>query len=84
MSRANLIALDAATGTPAAGFGTDGAVDVGIPYGGTPTIFENVAIIGAASGEVPQGPARQPARVRRADGREALGVPNRAACRRAI
>ena len=60
MSRANLIALDAATGTPAAGFGTDGAVDVGTPYGGTPTIFENVAIIGAASGEVPQGPAGNP------------------------
>ena len=60
MSRANLIALDAATGTPAAGFGTNGAVDVGVPYGGTPTIFENVAIIGAASGEVPQGPAGNP------------------------
>ena len=60
MSRANLIALDAATGTVAAGFGTNGAVDVGIPYGGTPTIFENVAIIGAASGEVPQGPAGNP------------------------
>jgi glucose dehydrogenase len=60
MSRANLIALDAATGTPAAGFGTDGAVDVGVPYGGTPTVFENVAIIGAASGEVPQGPAGNP------------------------
>ena len=60
MSRANLIALDATTGTPAAGFGTDGAVDVGIPYGGTPTVFDNVAIIGAASGEVPQGPAGNP------------------------
>jgi quinoprotein glucose dehydrogenase len=60
MSRANLIALDAATGTPAAGFGSNGAVDVGIAYGGTPTIFENVAIIGAASGEVPQGPAGNP------------------------
>ena len=31
-----------------------------LPYGGTPTIFENVAIIGAASGEVPQGPAGNP------------------------
>jgi glucose dehydrogenase len=60
MSRANLIALDATTGTPAAGFGSNGAVDVGIAYGGTPTIFENVAIIGAASGEVPQGPAGNP------------------------
>jgi glucose dehydrogenase len=60
MSRASLIALDAATGTPVAGFGTNGAVDVGISYGGTPTVFENVAIIGAASGEVPQGPAGNP------------------------
>ncbi len=60
MSRANLIALDATTGTPAAGFGVEGAVDVGIPYGGTPTIFANVAIIGAASGEVPQGPPGNP------------------------
>src|SRR5690349_10408917 len=48
-SRANLIAIDAATGTVAAGFGTDGAVNVGVPYGGTPTIFDNVAIIGASS-----------------------------------
>jgi glucose dehydrogenase len=60
MSRANLVAIDAATGTPAAGFGTNGAVDVGTPYGGTPTVFDNVAIIGAASGEVPQGPAGNP------------------------
>jgi quinoprotein glucose dehydrogenase len=60
MSRANLIAIDAATGTPVLGFGASGVVDVGVPYGGTPTIFENVAIIGAASGEVPQGPAGNP------------------------
>jgi quinoprotein glucose dehydrogenase len=60
MSRANLIALDATTGTPAAGFGNAGAVDVGVPYGGTPTVFDNVAIIGAASGEVPQGPPGNP------------------------
>jgi quinoprotein glucose dehydrogenase len=60
MSRANLVAIDAATGAPAAGFGTDGAVDVGVPYGGTPTIFDTVAIIGAASGEVPQGPPGNP------------------------
>jgi quinoprotein glucose dehydrogenase len=60
MSRANLFAVDAATGQPAAGFGTNGAVDVGVAYGGTPTIYRNVAIIGAASGEVPQGPAGNP------------------------
>jgi quinoprotein glucose dehydrogenase len=55
-----LIAVDAATGTPAAGFGTDGAIVIGVPYGGTPTIYRNVAIIGAASGETPQGPAGNP------------------------
>jgi len=60
MSRANLVALDAATGMPVAAFGVDGAVDVGVPYGGTPTVFANVAIIGAASGEVPQGPPGNP------------------------
>ena len=60
MSRANLIAVDAATGQPASGFGANGVVDVGVPYGGTPTIYRNVAIIGAASGEVPQGPAGNP------------------------
>lgn len=60
MSRASLIAVDAATGTPAAGFGVNGTVDVGVPYGGTPTIYDTVAIIGAASGEVPQGPPGNP------------------------
>ena len=60
MSGANLIALDAATGTPAAGFGSNGAVNVGVSYGGTPTVFENVAIIGAATQEVPQGPPGNP------------------------
>jgi quinoprotein glucose dehydrogenase len=60
MSRSNLIALNAASGVPVAGFGDGGKVDVGVPYGGTPTIYRNVAIIGAASGEVPQGPAGNP------------------------
>lgn len=60
MSRANMIAVDAATGAPAAGFGTNGMVDVGVAYGGTPTVYRNVAIIGAASGEVPQGPPGNP------------------------
>ena len=42
------------------GFGTDGSVTVGVPYGGTPTIYRNVAIIGAATGEIPQGPPGNP------------------------
>jgi len=60
MSRANLVAVDAATGKPAAGFGTDGMVDIGVSYGGTPTVYRNVAIVGAASGELPQGPPGNP------------------------
>jgi glucose dehydrogenase len=60
MSRSNMIAVDAATGEPANGFGTSGVVDVGVPYGGTPTIYRHVAIIGAAVGELPQGPPGNP------------------------
>ncbi len=60
MSGNRLIAIDAATGTPAEGFGSGGAVTVGVPYGGTPTIYRNVAIIGAATGETPQGPPGNP------------------------
>ena len=60
MSGNRLIAVDAATGAPVDTFGENGAVTVGVPYGGTPTIYRNVAIIGAASGEVPQGPPGNP------------------------
>jgi quinoprotein glucose dehydrogenase len=60
MSGSNLMAVDAATGRPAMGFGTNGVLDVGVGYGGTPTIYRDIAIIGAASGEVPQGPAGNP------------------------
>jgi len=49
MAGSSMLALDAATGQPSAGFGDGGAIDVGIAYGGTPTIAENVAIIGAAT-----------------------------------
>jgi glucose dehydrogenase len=55
-----IVALDAATGKAVDSFGTGGHIDVGVPFGGTPTIFRNVAIIGAASGEVPQGPPGNP------------------------
>ena len=59
-SGSRLIAVDATTGMPAEGFGVDGSVTVGVPYGGTPTIYRNVAIIGATTGETPQGPAGNP------------------------
>ena len=60
MSGSRLIAVDAATGQPSSGFGTNGEVNVGVPYGGTPTVYRNVAIIGAAVNEVPQGPPGNP------------------------
>src|SRR5690606_16413630 len=51
----NLIALDAETGELATDFGDRGAVDVGVAYGGTPTLYRHAAIIGANVGEIPQG-----------------------------
>ena len=60
MSNTRLFALDAATGMPAAGFGVNGEINVGVPYGGTPTVYHNVVIIGAAVNEVPQGPPGNP------------------------
>src|SRR5688572_18431948 len=60
MSGNRLIAVDAATGALIDTFGEKGAVTVGVPYGGTPTIYRNVAIIGAATGEIPQGPPGNP------------------------
>jgi glucose dehydrogenase len=59
--RSNLmVALDAATGQPVESFGDGGQVDVGVPFGGVPTINGNVAVIGAASLENPQGAAGNP------------------------
>ena len=60
MNRSRLIAVEAATGEPVDGFGDDGYVDVGVPYGGTPTVWQDVAIIGAAVLELPQGPPGNP------------------------
>ena len=53
-------AYDAATGAPVTSFGNGGAVEVGVAYGGAMTITGNVAIIGAASLENPQGNAGNP------------------------
>src|SRR5690606_34442794 len=55
MSGSRLIALDARTGERVLEFGDEGAVDVGVPYGGAPVVFRHVAIIGANVGELPQG-----------------------------
>jgi len=55
-----LVAIDVKTGKPAAGFGTDGSVAIDPSYGGTPTIFKNVVIIGAATLENPIGVSGDP------------------------
>ncbi len=52
-----LIALNANTGKIDPGFGNEGKVDMLVPYSGVPTIYKNIALIGASVGEVPIGPA---------------------------
>jgi quinoprotein glucose dehydrogenase len=44
-----LVALDAATGRRAAGFGVDGEVEMPVTYGGAPTRFEDSLIVGSSS-----------------------------------
>lgn len=60
MAGTTMHALDAATGAPVAAFGNGGSIDVGVAYGGAVTVAGNVAIIGAASLENPQGAAGNP------------------------
>jgi len=52
-SRRRLIALDAATGTPATDFGESGEIDMGIPYISVPLVYENIVVVGA---NTPVGP----------------------------
>lgn len=55
MRGTHMLALDAKTGELVASFGDGGRADVGVAYGGTPTISGNVAVIGAAALENPIG-----------------------------
>lgn len=55
MLGSRMLALDAATGEPVKAFGVDGYQDVGVGYGGVPTIFGDVAVIGSATTENPLG-----------------------------
>ena len=51
----NLIGLNAKTGKLDPGFGNEGIVDMGVGYGGVPTIFRNLVMVGAATLELPVG-----------------------------
>jgi len=42
-----LIALNASTGAPLAGFGTNGDVDMGVPYNSVPLVYNGVVVVGA-------------------------------------
>ena len=55
MMGAKMLSLDARTGQPVTSFGQDGWIDVGVSYGGTPTIANGVVEIGAATTENPLG-----------------------------
>ncbi|WP_054530948.1 PQQ-binding-like beta-propeller repeat protein [Erythrobacter sp. SG61-1L] len=60
MLGSKMVALDAKTGKPVTSFGAKGYADVGVSYGGTPTIVGDVAVIGAASLENPRGAPGNP------------------------
>jgi glucose dehydrogenase len=42
-----LLALDAKTGAPSAGFGSGGEIDLGVPYNSVPLVYGNVVVVGA-------------------------------------
>ncbi len=47
-----LVAFEAATGQLAEGFGRGGVLQIAVPWSGVPLIYENLAILGATTGEV--------------------------------
>lgn len=57
MVGARMLALDAASGEVVKAFGDGGYQNVGVSYGGTPSIAGDVAVIGAATTEDPFGVA---------------------------
>ena len=51
-----LIALDAATGRPALGFGKAGIINMGVKWVGVPVVFRDVLVVGSNVIETPQDP----------------------------
>ena len=69
-----MIALDAATGMLVPTFGNNGIVEMTVGYDGVPTIYKNLAMVGASVGEVPIGPRGRFARVRCPSPDETVGI----------
>ena len=53
----NLVALNAGTGKLDPGFGKEGILDMVVPYNGVQTIFKNIVVVGASTGEQENGPS---------------------------
>ena len=66
MAGRRLIALEAGTGNRATGFGTNGEVDVVVPYNSVPVVYRNVVLVGANN---PPGSGGAPGNARAFDAR---------------
>jgi quinoprotein glucose dehydrogenase len=51
-----LVALNANSGKIDPGFGKEGIVDIAVPWNGSPTVYQNVVMVGANNGENLYGP----------------------------
>jgi quinoprotein glucose dehydrogenase len=52
-----LVALNANNGELDTKFGSGGFIDMGVNWGGVPLVYKHIVIVGAANGEVTQGPS---------------------------
>jgi quinoprotein glucose dehydrogenase len=52
----SLVGLNANTGKIDPGFGKEGTVDMVVPYNGVPTVYKNIVLVGASTGEREDGP----------------------------
>ena len=52
----SMIALNSKTGKLDPGFAKEGILDMVVPYNGVPTIFRNIVMVGASTGEKEDGP----------------------------
>jgi len=56
MTGTKMMALNASTGMIDPGFGNEGTVETGLPWGGAPYIYKNLVIMGNNNGESTEGP----------------------------